>query len=149
MDTTCPFGSEHTTMNVDRFKADHHVILQSIQQLRTMVHSGVVANAAAIASRIVGMSAKIKIHLTAEDASLYPHLARSSDPETVKTGRALQGEMGHLAKAYGAFASKWNVAAAITSQPDVFKQEASEVFSLLMKRIKIENNELYPLAEAI
>lgn len=135
-------------MNIDRFKADHDAILVSITQLRALVQAGVVVNAAEIAQAIVNMSAKIKVHLAAEDASLYPQLAKSPDPKAVRLAQGLQAEMGHLAKAYGAFASKWNVAQVISSDPETFRREASDVFKALAHRIKVENGDLYPLAES-
>ncbi len=136
-------------MNLDRFKEDHDAIMVSVTQLRSLVRAGVADNAAEIARAIVSMSAKIKLHLSAEDASLYPYLAMSKDARAVEMGGKLQAEMGHLAKVYMAFANQWNIEQAISQEPERFLKEASAVFTALATRIKLENKELYPLAESV
>jgi iron-sulfur cluster repair protein YtfE (RIC family) len=136
-------------MNLDRFREDHDAIMVAVTQLRSLVRSGVAAHAAEIARAIVSMSAKIKLHLSAEDASLYPYLARSNNARAIEMGSKLQADMGHLAKVYMAFAQQWNIEQAIAAEPERFLSEATEVFTALATRIKLENRELYPMAESV
>jgi hypothetical protein len=61
-------------MNIDRFKTDHNTIMASIKELRELVADDISANADAIATTLINMSAKIKLHLSTEDMVLYPVL---------------------------------------------------------------------------
>jgi Hemerythrin HHE cation binding domain len=133
-------------MNIDRFINDHNAIMTSVKELRLLVQAGVSPNAEKIATSMIQMSAKIKLHLSTEDSMLYPAMIGSPDSQIAQIGQAFQTEMGGIAAVYGAFASKWNLGKAIAADPEGFRREANEIFKALHHRIQRENVELYPLA---
>lgn len=136
-------------MNIEHFKREHVELLASVTALRELVQAGVQEHAQAILGQLVAMSATIKLHLAAEDRVLYPALAHAMDPLIAQTGKQFQEEMGDLAKVYAAFASRWNLAAKISQDPDGFRSDANNVFKALHVRVQRENRELYPLAEQV
>lgn len=136
-------------MDISRFKADHQVIAKGIADLRLLVQQGLVQNADRIVEHLHQLSAKIKLHLNAEDAVLYPALMRQSASAPAETARQFQSEMGDLAKVYGAFTQKWAYGKLIVDNQDAFKADANTVFQALHERVRRENQELYPLAEQV
>jgi hemerythrin-like domain-containing protein len=136
-------------MNTDRYKKEHVVILTEVSELRKLVESGIPENADAIAKALVSMSAKVKLHLSAEDQFLYPALAGSVNPAVAKIGKKFQKEMGGIAAAYLEFIGKWNLASKLAANPEGFRADANNIFKALHQRIQSENQELYPLAEQI
>jgi hemerythrin-like domain-containing protein len=136
-------------MNTDRYKKEHVVILTEVSELRKLVESGISENADAIAKALVSMSAKVKLHLSAEDQFLYPALAGSVNPAVAKIGKRFQKEMGGIAAAYLEFIGKWNLASKVAANPEGFRADANNIFKALHQRIQSENQELYPLAEQI
>lgn len=134
-------------MDIERFKRDHVSLMRSVGALRELVHAGIAAHADAIAHELVAMSAAVKLHLAAEDRTLYPALA--ADARTRQLGQRFQTEMGGLAKAYGEFVHRWNLPARIADEPEAFRSEANAVFKALHDRVQRENRELYPLLEGL
>lgn len=145
-----PTNSERERiMNIDRFKEDHQKILNHVNELRELVHSGIAENAADIAHLIITMSSAIKLHLTAEDRLLYPAFASSKDSAISRVGRLFQSEMGDIAPAFLEFVGRWNRASRLSENPAVFREEANNIFKALHLRIQRENKELYPLADRV
>ena len=58
-------------------------------------------------------------------------------------------EMGGLADAYLAFEGKWTTPHAILADPGAFRAEANEVFNALARRVKRENEILYPILDKL
>ncbi len=136
-------------MDIKKFKKDHDDILALVAQLRKTTQTGIVENANVIAQQIRTMSAMIKLHLTAEDQTLYPAFARSQTPSISKIGEQFQMEMGGIASAYMEFARKWAIGSTVSGNPESFKEEANHIFKALHQRIQKENQELYPLADQV
>lgn len=136
-------------MNIDKFNQEHASLLASVTTMRELVQGGVQANAEAIVRQLMAMSASVKLHLAAEDRVLYPALANAADPRVAQVGKQFQQEMGGIAGAYSAFASRWNVPARLAADPQGFRDEANAVFKALHQRIQREGQELYPLAAQV
>lgn len=136
-------------MNIDKFKREHVDLLTAVAKLRELVQSGVHEHAETILKQLFSMSSVIKLHLAAEDRVLYPALASATNPLVAQTGKQFQAEMGGLAAAYAAFATRWNLAGKIAADPQGFKDDANAVFKALHERVQRENRELYPLAKDI
>lgn len=134
-------------MNIDRFKDQHLEILEAISQLRRCAHAGVAENAGQIAQRVVAMSAVIKLHLAAEDRTLYPALGAGDDAELARLGRRFQAEMATIASDYQAFARRWNTAAQLRADPDGFRADANRVLRTVHERMRREDRDFYPAIE--
>ncbi|MCK9396926.1 MAG: hemerythrin domain-containing protein [Methylobacter sp.] len=134
-------------MNIDRFRQDHVAILTEVTELRKLIQTGISQNAGTIAKKIVAISSTIKLHLAAEDRTLYPRLLASDNPDVAQLGIIFQAEMGDIAAAYMEFARRWNLESKVSADPDGFKEDANNIFKSLHQRIQRENKKLYPLAE--
>lgn len=136
-------------MDIDRYKRTHVEILDQIDQLRTLIQSGIAGQADAIARHITLIASGIKFHLAAEDSLLYPALLASGDAGTVDMGRRYQSEMTGIAATFRGFVDRWRVGTRIAADPEAFRCEANEVFRALFERLRREDRELYPLAERL
>jgi len=136
-------------MNIDKFKHQHEDILADIAALRQLVHGGIEGNAERIAGRIIAMSGNIKLHLAVEDKVLYPTLAGCGDAALARMSHLYQLEMNGIVAAYMAFATTWNSAAHLLAAPEKFRAEANGVLRRVYERIKKEDLEFYPAAEAL
>jgi hypothetical protein len=144
-----PRTEQATDMNIEKFKQEHVDLLNAVTVLREFVQAGVQENADAICKQLMSMTSAIKLHLAAEDRMLYPALAGARDPSVAQIGKQFQQEMGGIAEAFAAFATRWNLASKIAASPAGFKDDANTVFKALHMRVQRENRELYPLAETI
>lgn len=136
-------------MNMDRYHRDHSNILDQINALRSLSRAGVAENGEEIAQRIVSTASLIKFHLAAEDQVLYPRLAASGVPEVEQLSTRYRQEMSGLADAFGEFVLRWRVPARLQADPDGFRNDANTVLKALYERLKREDRELYPAAEAL
>ncbi len=134
-------------MNIDRFKDDHVRILDAIGTLRQLTHGGVLENADAIAREVVVMSSTIKLHLSAEDRSLYPALKASGDQALVRLSASYQHEMGEIADNYAQFAGRWNTREQVAADPEGFRADANHTLKAVHDRMQRENRDFYPRIE--
>lgn len=135
-------------MNIDKFKHQHVAILDGIARLRQAVREGIVSNAEDIAARIVRISGVIKLHLAIEDTVLYPAIADGADRKLARMSEIYQREMNGIAGEYFAFASRWNLPARVTADPEGFRADANRVLRVLFDRMKREDHEFYPAIDA-
>lgn len=91
----------------------------------------------------------LRIHLAQEDKSLYPSMIKSGDERVAAVAERFVAEMGGLAESLGVFASRWSNSAAIASNFDDFRRESRIIIGALDSRIARENEELYPLVDAL
>lgn len=95
------------------------------------------------------LSGLLRIHFAQEDKLLYPYMIHADHAEASATATDFQAEMGGLGGTYEAFAARWSSGEAIGARPAAFRKEAALVFGALANRIERENEQLYPLADAI
>jgi hypothetical protein len=108
-----------------------------------------IADAQRIAGLLARLTGVLSMHLAAEDKALYPAMMASSDRRTADCARTFEDQMGGLAAAYMAFADAWRSPDRILAETDAFARDCETVFGALAIRIKRENEELYPLADAM
>lgn len=88
-------------------------------------------------------------HLVSEDTFLYPEMIGSGDAGASTTAARFSEEMGGLSDSYKAFTQEWLEPSRIRADPMGFRKAFTKIVFALSNRIHRENNELYPLADAI
>lgn len=134
------------TVDFQSLYDDHASILAKVKDLRGLVQDGINDNAEAIASTLASMSEEIRLHLSIEDANIYPALLQHENAKVRDLAAKYQMDMGQLLVVYQGFASKFTSAEQIAAAPDDFRKDANMVFQALFERIKAENQNLYPAA---
>ncbi len=86
-------------------------------------------------------------HLAIEDKWLYPMLIRSGSPRASAMAASFQHEMGGLAAAFHAYMQNWSEDR-ITGEWEGFQTATWALVEALDLRVRRENTELYPLADA-
>lgn len=107
------------------------------------------ADAEAAVALLAKMAGVVHVHLAAEDKSLYPRMMASTHPVVAETARRFSRRMGSLAQSYGAYVERWSTAGAIIANPAGFREHTESVMAALGTRIQMENETLYPLADAM
>ena len=125
---------------------DHASILEQVKHLRGLVSQGIPNNAEVISDALHAVTADIRLHLSIEDANIYPALLKSSDPTVKELASKYQMDMGQLLVVYQSFANKFSSAQLIKEDCEGFRSDANMVFQALFERIKAENQNLYPTA---
>lgn len=106
-------------------------------------------DAYAISLDLAKLLGQLRIHLAQEDIHLYRAMIRSGDPAAIATAQRFATEMGGLAQLFEDFATRWSSSAVIAACFADFTRESRSIFSLLETRVRRENVELYPLADAL
>ena len=97
-------------------------------------------------AQLIGL---MRLHLTIEDGHLYPRLFGSDHAPTAALARRFAREMGDLADQLEEYARRWSSSAGITARFTEFGDETARLFAALGTRIRCENQQLYPLADAL
>ncbi len=100
-----------------------------------------------IRALLVSLSGKLTMHLSAEDRVLYPGLQQAKDPAAAALGRRFAEEMGGLAAAFKAFSQTYANGAMIEADRAAFSKAFQGVVDAVVKRVKAEEDTLYPAAD--
>jgi len=134
----------------ETFRQQHAAIVEVVKELRSLlVPEKVLDNIPDIMGVLIGLSGKLKAHLSKEDRELYPDLLASGDAKLTEMAAAFQSEMGGLAQAFEDYMATWRSIEAIEDDPDGFIRASEAVIDALSDRINRENRELYMLADRL
>ncbi len=131
-----------TPFSVTRLYRDQHDRLRS--HVMKMFEASTVSEHKTLLAQLAG---SVKMHLKAEDDSLYPRLLAHADPAVRSKAAELQRSMGNLAAAFDAFYARWVKSGAIAANPQGYSTEMKSVVALLATRMDLEDRELYDLAD--
>ena len=134
-------------MDIDRFKDQHVDILQRIEALRRLAHSGIMSNAHSIAQQIKDLGKVVTLHLAIEDRILYPAVQKANNAGIAAMGSAYQEEMKGIANRYIRFTQQWSDPTRLAAEPDAFRAAANTVLKDVYQRMQRENREFYPAIE--
>jgi hemerythrin HHE cation binding domain-containing protein len=93
------------------------------------------------------LAGSVKMHLKAEDDTLYPYLLAHRDAAVRRKAAELQQSMGDLAQSFDAFYAHWIKPGAIAADLPGYHAEMRAVVDALAKRMDLEDRELYDLAD--
>lgn len=132
-----------------RYREQHADIAKVVADLEAQLDATKLGADGAPARKLLSsLAGKIAVHLSAEDEHLYPELARSNNEKLKAVASQFAKDMGPIAKAFTGYVAKWPTPTAIKSDPASFIAETKSVLAVLKERIRKENQELYPLADA-
>jgi hypothetical protein len=133
-----------------RYRDQHTNIMSVATELgQQLIPSRLAADGSAARRMLSELSGKLIVHLAAEDNLLYPQLLSCHDMAAQALTRRFISEMGPLAQAFKAYAVRWGTLKRIESKPEEFADETRAIIKALSERIRRENTELYPLADAL
>ncbi len=134
----------------DSLRRQHHAASLLAMRLRDLVdHYGGAGDAYRVTLQLARLHSLLRLHLIEEDAALYPALLGSGDVQTVALAQEMQAETGLLAQGMERFMVRWSSSALIGSDFATFRADFHELLDQLVARITREDNELYPLADAL
>ena len=131
-------------------RRQHDALLSLVGELKGEIGKlSTLTDAQRIAGLLARLTGVLSMHLAAEDKALYPAMMASPDPRTTKCARTFEEQMGGLSEAYMAFAQAWCSPERILAEAEAFSRDCETIFDALAIRIRRENEELYPLADAM
>lgn len=142
-----PTDSAHAPTT--RFRRQHEELMTIAKELTSLLDTRALAQDATTARRVLAtFTGKLRIHAAMEDEALYPRLLACGDADVVAKASTLRAEVGDLYQSFFAFIGRWSTAEQIQKDPESFGRETMQELYRLGKRMKKENNELYPLVDA-
>lgn len=132
--------------SVDKLKNQHSELKKIIANLSDLLHPDIIkSNSIELASMLTKFSSKMNLHLALEDKILYPNLISHSDRKISQKAKIFMKEMGNIKKEFGIYINRWRFSSNINSIPMDFINESHSIFEVLSKRIKREDEDLFPL----
>jgi hemerythrin-like domain-containing protein len=105
-------------------------------------------NAFDIRLKLSTFMGSLKVHLAAEDQSLYPSLLSHSNPEIQAKAKRFTEEMGSLNSVVSEYDKRWEHASEINARPSDFIDGTRRLLDSLAERIRREDEDLYALVDA-
>ncbi len=130
---TQPFRDQHDKIleiagKISRFIVDSHELT---------------ANSNNVSKLLTDLSRTLQVHLTLEDTSLYPIICMTDNTGMKELAVKYKTEMGDIKKLCTEYFNRWQSGFKIEKNPLEFIRETNDLFNSLIKRIELENNELY------
>ena len=136
-------------MNIGVFRQEHAVLLRSASRLAGLAATlQTRADAINVRELIDGMDALLVDHLSKEDNDLYPLMMASDDYELRTLAQDAFADMGLLHGAWVAYRDQWTVDR-IMVDASTFGAATAALVEALATRIAMENETLYPAADAV
>lgn len=132
-------------MQTRLYREQHGRIRQMLREMHALGSAG--ADDFQIRTALGRLTGTVKMHLAGEDQGLYPRLMAHADEDVRARARSFQDSMGTLFAAYVDFASKWQSGTALRDEPAAFFREFDGISDALTKRMDLEDNDLYLLAD--
>ena len=132
----------------DRFRQQHKELLEMAKKIDELLVPEQLANdATEVRSCLADLVGKLKMHLAAEDHSLYPSLLKQENEEIRVIARQFIEEIGNIGTVLAGYLEKWPSQLPIQDNPMDFIKETRCIFSALADRIEKEDNKLFPLLD--
>ncbi|MCB1172386.1 MAG: hemerythrin domain-containing protein [Leptospiraceae bacterium] len=131
-----------------QYRSQHAELADLAEQLLAILDAGNLAERALEVTQLLTLfAARLKVHLSMEDLSLYPRLIQSANPSCAETALQFQSAMGGLQQDFEQYMTKWSVARRIQADTAAFIGATHTLLQALHTRMDKENKILYPLAE--
>lgn len=146
-DSTDPGGRSRQTA---RFARQHAEIVELSKGLLKCLDTRTLAEDPTAARRALATFAgRLRVHAAMEQEALYPRLLASHSPAVVAKAQELLDEVGPIYQAFFSFLGRWPDARSIQSDPEGFCRDTMMELQRLKVRLKRENEELYPMVDAL
>lgn len=133
-----------------KFARQHEELAELAKVLvATLDTRALVVDTAPARRALAAFSGRLRIHAAMEQDALYPRLLASSDPAVASRARSLLEEVGVIYQLFFDFLARYGDGARIARDPEGFSRGALFVLHRLSMRMKRENDELYPMVDAL
>jgi len=132
---------------IQQFKQEHVNIVHLFEGVKSGISDEAV-DAQSLIGELRGLKEILVAHLELEDKLLYPKLASSEAEEARELGKKFSEEMSKISNAALAFFGKYvTVEASELKNNAEFEKELSGIIEVVVKRVEIEENTLFPAYE--
>jgi hypothetical protein len=133
-----------------RFARQHEEIVELSKALVQTLDTRALAQDPGAARRALATFAgRLRVHAAMEQEALYPRLLASESPHVAAKAQELLDEIGPIYQAFFAFLARWSESARIQADPETFCRETTAELHRLARRLRRENEELYPMVDAL
>lgn len=139
-----------TPLPTERFRRQHQELLALAGQIHKLLDPAKLTQDATEVRRLVAkFKGLLAVHARMENEALYPRLMEHPDPAVREKASAIFADVGPIYEAVDGYGARWPNAEAIQADAAGFIRDTHSVMRTLGGRVERENNELYPLADAL
>lgn len=138
------------TSRTATFRQHHGEVRTLVARIEQLLDPAAVrADAGPIATVVRELFGKFGVHLSIEDATLYPRMLAHADGRIRETAERFQREMGGLKTRFDGYRGRWPGPLAIAADPQAFIAETRDILEALTQRISREDAGLYDLYDQL
>ena len=133
---------------IDEMKKQHADICELMNVLSILVPREEVRSTRVVQDLFSSLAGKVKEHITLEEGTLYKELLVHEDDELQRVARNFLSGSHELKRFFADYLRRSSKRGLADKDCAVFLKETEEIFGALKKRIEVEENKFYPLAES-
>lgn len=133
--------------SLDELKQQNRDIAELCQVLEVLTDKYELRGNSYLCDLISTFYDKVWMHLMFEDKSLYTDLLTSHNADTVAAANNFHDSAKALKKRFGGHIKKWCHHDASKEEYGEFTRQMHDVIASVMERVKVENEEIFPLVE--
>ena len=135
---------------LELLKQHHQEFLEMIDEVRLLINGETSKARADEAMELISrLNGQLMVHLTMEDRHVYPAMMISNNAEVRELATRFKSQIGGLFVAFQAYRIKWSHSEQVVDDPVAFSADTEEIFSILNKRMALEDEILYPKAPSL
>ncbi|HEY4121665.1 MAG TPA: hemerythrin domain-containing protein [Byssovorax sp.] len=136
--------------STERFSRQHAELGALSKALLKELDTGAIAaDPMKVKRALASFSGRLRVHAAMEQQALYPRLLASSDATVAAKARSLLDEIGGIYDGFYAYLAAWSRPNALEADVEGFCRETMRQLFQLGARMKREDDELYPLVDAL
>jgi hypothetical protein len=134
----------------ERFRRQHEDLAILAKELVKRLDTRVLGvDPSSARQTLAAFSGRLRVHAAMEQGALYPSLFAAADETVAKKAHELFSEVGTLYDEFFGFMGRWPDNAAVRADPEAFSRETMAILFRLGQRMRRENEELFPLVDAL
>lgn len=138
------------TSKTATFRQHHSDVRALVERIEGLLHLDAIrTDAAPVATVVRELFGKFGVHLSIEDATLYPRMIAHADQRLRQAAERFQREMGGLKARFDEYRSRWPGPLAIAKDPAGFMAETGQILDALKRRIASEDTGLYDIYDRV
>jgi hemerythrin-like domain-containing protein len=136
-------------VKIEELRAENQEIVELCEVLTALIDHSHLRNNPVFCELIARFSNKVKAHLSREDQAMYSEMLTHSEKKLRDTASLFMGNTRELKKLFAGYAKQWCHPSPDAHEHAAFVKETQDMFRIIKERIRMENEQLFPVLAQI
>ncbi len=134
-------------IKIDDLRAENQQVLDTSEVLEALIDRDELLSNPVFCDLLNKFAERVKIHLSHEDCALHSGLLTHQDKKIRDTASHFLSNTRELKKIFTGYTKQWCKPSPNQAQHEKFVKETRDIFRIIRERIRMENDELFPVLQ--